>query len=495
MKRSTFIFGVLGLLIVIGLIFVLMVVALRPDKNLRQLFSEPQAFFNFGDRTPFVLEPGEVKPVKGKDTTGTDIPESIFLPRLQHVTAARISGVSGLDNGDVRYVQQVTGHVFDIDAFEKTSTQITDSSFPETQEIYWTPDGGNGWFRFYNDTERLIETFAVSLESYEADAEICSVSFGSEYVRGDRGDNVRAGQKTLAFFNNIPISFDGVYGGETSRAITTFQIFNDLEATGNLDEPTRNLLNEKCTEYRAEQQNARSEPVKLGGSFMPQDILSFAVSHDGKSIAYVQDMGKEVVVYRSGIDGRNPKELYRTSFKEWYVVWGGDDVVLATKPTGTDDSFVYRIQPSGRMERVLGGTGMTVLPSPDGSRYLFQEINSEGIPDLFIYKKSNGKITSVGNGGLPEKCVWSKNNVDVFCAIPDIFNTDFLYPDEWYQGKINFFDSLWHLDTESGTMDFITSVVDENGLDVIQPTLDANEKYLYFINKNDMTLWSYRLFN
>ena len=65
------------------------------------------------------------------------------------------------------------------------------------------------------------------------------------------------------------------------------------------------------------------------------------------------------------------------------------------------------------------------------------------------------------------------------------------YPDSWYQGLVSFRDVIWKIDTTTNTTSLI--LTPEPSFDIIKPQLSPDRSYLYFINKSDQTLWSYRI--
>ena len=94
---------------------------------------------------------------------------------------------------------------------------------------------------------------------------------------------------------------------------------------------------------------------------------------------------------------------------------------------------------------------------------------------------------------LPEKCAFG-TNIDVICAHEKIkIPTGF--PDNWYQGTVNFKDSLWRISAEDSSATLLINTESASGrqLDVTDMTLGTNDTNAYFINKNDNTLWTYEL--
>ncbi len=95
---------------------------------------------------------------------------------------------------------------------------------------------------------------------------------------------------------------------------------------------------------------------------------------------------------------------------------------------------------------------------------------------------------------LPEKCLWTKDSITLFCGAPNEI-PEGMYPDSWYQGKVSFSDALWKINTETGALN-ILAIPEEDAreeIDLIDPMLSPDEHTLIFRNKKDSSLWSLQL--
>ena len=95
---------------------------------------------------------------------------------------------------------------------------------------------------------------------------------------------------------------------------------------------------------------------------------------------------------------------------------------------------------------------------------------------------------------LPEKCVWSANAVRVFCSAFAVTSRNQI-PDDWYQGSVALQDTFWTINTDTSELVYLADPQKEIGhsFDVISPFLGRDEDHLFFVDKNDFTLWSMRL--
>ena len=94
---------------------------------------------------------------------------------------------------------------------------------------------------------------------------------------------------------------------------------------------------------------------------------------------------------------------------------------------------------------------------------------------------------------LLEKCVWSRKNLTIFfCAISSSVGPN--EPESWYQGITHFSDQIWRFDSENPFTDLLADPKDFNvSIDATNLELSPNEDYLFFINKDDLSLWALKL--
>ena len=114
------------------------------------------------------------------------------------------------------------------------------------------------------------------------------------------------------------------------------------------------------------------------------------------------------------------------------------------------------------------------------------------IINTYLYNTKDGSTQDVIFKTLVDKCVWSNMHTnEVYCAVPVEF-PQALYPDDWYRGKVSFVDQIWHLDTDTGEVHLLANLLSLSNklIDATDLSLDPKENFLYFINKNDLSLWS-----
>jgi hypothetical protein len=68
-------------------------------------------------------------------------------------------------------------------------------------------------------------------------------------------------------------------------------------------------------------------------------------------------------------------------------------------------------------------------------------------------------------------------------------------PEGWYMRKVVTTDTIFRVDTKTMEAIEVMTEADTEGnlLDMYNLALSDDEKYIYFMNKRDLTLWSYEL--
>ncbi len=228
---------------------------------------------------------------------------------------------------------------------------------------------------------------------------------------------------------------------------------------------------------------------------LPIQMSQIAISPSKTQLFSIMESGTRGIL--SKIDGGASVGIFDTPYREWIATWPEErNITLTTKASGFAPGFAYILNTSTRaITRILGNVyGLTTLTSPDLSKVLYSA-SERGTFTLNYLNRKDSSVTPLSFKTLPEKCIWSKKEKSVvFCAVPEniAFST---YPDIWYQGLINFSDSIWKINIDTGEIRLIMSIQRETGevIDAINPYLSPSEDYLVFTNKTDLTLWGLQL--
>lgn len=236
----------------------------------------------------------------------------------------------------------------------------------------------------------------------------------------------------------------------------------------------------------------------LEGIFLGGNITAIASSPDYEQIFTLEKDAAGTIGYASNINGSNKKKLFESPLIEWQVLWPQEKVItLTSNASAKARGFSYTLDAvTGKITPLLSNMkGLTTLMSHDGSKVLYSEERDGEGTTLGIYTKKDGSLMEISLKTFPEKCVWGIANVNlIYCGVPktDFYGTQ---PDEWYQGVHAFNDAIWTIDATTGVVDMVVDLGSIAGkeIDVSMPFLDQHDTFLFFVNKNDLHLWSLKI--
>lgn len=230
------------------------------------------------------------------------------------------------------------------------------------------------------------------------------------------------------------------------------------------------------------------------GEFLPQNISDLSVSKDKNNFFYLVENNDEVVGY-TGLFGSTKRDVvFNHPFTEWLSSWDSNkNIYITTRPSYLADGSIFILNTVNKtISKIFGGVlGLTTQISPKGSSVLYSTSTNTG-PKLGVFNIKEHAVKDLDTYGLPEKCVWSNDNINVYCAVPNtIIGNE--YPDSWYQGLVSFDDFFIKINTITGDKITFANSIKETPVDGTYLFLDKNEDNLFFINKKDLTLWGFNL--
>lgn len=230
------------------------------------------------------------------------------------------------------------------------------------------------------------------------------------------------------------------------------------------------------------------------GSFLSQDLTDIAVSSAGVLTLASGVNGSIASLGR--FDGTHPTPLFTTPLSMLRIGFAGKNRYLAfSKPSATLPGYAFLVDSSGHFSRVAGpANGLVALASPSGKWIIVSSISSGNL-QMQLVNTMTGEAISLPVATIADKCVWTSDEATVYCGIPVTPATTYAYPDDWYQGAAHFNDRVWKIDVAGRYAKLVLDLSTVSGapFDVIAPTLDSSGTLLVFQNKNDGSLWSYKL--
>jgi hypothetical protein len=238
-----------------------------------------------------------------------------------------------------------------------------------------------------------------------------------------------------------------------------------------------------------------STPFELKGQKLPDNIISYAISPKKDKVFMLINENDRGVGYVSTFQGSNITRIFDTPATQLVAEWPEEDTLtLTTKASSEQAGFLYFVNSkTGVWKKILGPTvGLSTRTSRD-ARYVFASYStSNGAISSSIYTVSTNKATDSGIKTLAEKCVWGNfYKQTVYCGVPTQISSA-SYPDDWYKGRISTSDKIWDVNATTGEVRLISSLSDkaERVVDTFNLQLDERDDFLFFMNKNDLSLWS-----
>ena len=367
-------------------------------------------------------------------STFTNNGQIFQYPKVREIWPTPIGGFIASTTASttfIRFVDRGTGYIYDMNMASATPGIISNTTVPLVYESYWSGNAMSGIFRYIKEGGDDITNFYVQLRS-----------------------------------TAMPI-----IAAKTPAASTT--------ATTSI--PVQPILSQT--------------PYDLRGTYFPGNIIDAAVSPKGNQIFTIENVSGNGVGFISNLDGTASTQIFSTPLTQVDAFWPtAGTLFMATKGSANSLGYLYSINAkTGAMSEVLGGVfGLSVLPNPTGQLVAYSDLSSSGALVTSLYNIKTASSQDLPFITLADKCVWSKlNPLDLFCAVPSQAPTG-TYPDDWYQGLASPYDRIWEVDTDTGSVHLVSDLIQDAKapIDAEWPALDPKERFLYFLNKKDLSLWS-----
>jgi hypothetical protein len=221
----------------------------------------------------------------------------------------------------------------------------------------------------------------------------------------------------------------------------------------------------------------------LVGSFLPNDISFVSISPDTQKVLYLLEESGNLNGYTYTFKDGSVRNIFTLPLTEVIPQWVTDTTILLTTRVAHGlPGYTYQIKTTGLgFSKLLGPvSGLTSLSDGLISYILYAR---EDV--LFVHTLATGVSESFGLKTIPDKCVWStKNTTTVYCAVPQTLLGN-MFPENWYQGKLQTEDALWKLDVAEKTSEIIFNPETEGlSFDVDTLSIDPDETHLLIHDRN-----------
>lgn len=199
-------------------------------------------------------------------------------------------------------------------------------------------------------------------------------------------------------------------------------------------------------------------------------------------------------------DGTDWKELKSVDFQkvDFQINPQSGDIGFFQTPDGFAEGEFSLMNFSGENARKITGPkyGSDFLWSPDGSKLLMSFVSERGGNklELGIMNSNGGEYQALGFPSVADKCVWSKDNIKLFCAMLSGQQPQSILPNDWQNSKISSNDTFWEVDTLSGKKNRLVELSEiPETLDSQDLFLDGDERFLFFTDKSTGSVYRINL--
>jgi hypothetical protein len=391
----------------------------------------------------------------------------------------------------IRYNDQRNGHIFDGIITDESiiNKKIIKTNLPVSHELVFDSTGTIGYLRY--EKNNRPETFKLTLPTKNQTTlpQACTTLLTTDLKIKDRNNQVKILQDYMNYKFHQTLKLDGIFGVKTEGSVKTIQKMFSLPETGIVDQATREAISTECTQLQQEQ--SVGEPKDLKGSLVSEQFQHIVRNRTTNQWFGLERKSGETNGTLQSFSDQKTFPVFNSSFNEWLPQFVNKSLItMTTYASGTIDGYMYGMKPeNSSFVKLLGPLpGLTTNTSPNG-RWVFATytVNNQFVSRIIDLE--TGTQQSVPFVTIPEKCTWY-SDVEIYCGVPTEFPSG-LYPDDWYKGSVVFSDILWKYNRE--TKERLQLGTFQSPTDIFRIESYNDLGYLFFINKNNNELWSYRV--
>lgn len=230
------------------------------------------------------------------------------------------------------------------------------------------------------------------------------------------------------------------------------------------------------------------------GFFLSQGLSDIAVSSTSV-LALASGVNGSIASLRY-TDGTPLSTVFTTPLSALRASFAGKNQYLAfTKPSMTLPGSAFLIDSTGRFSRIAGPrSGLVALASPSG-RWVLVSFVTDGAMSMGLVNAATAETIPLPIATIADKCAWASDDSAIYCGVPVSPPFDQNYPDDWYQGAVSFNDRIWRIQVAGRYAQLVLDFSEEtkDSLDAETMAINPASTVLVFTNKNDGSLWSYKL--
>ncbi len=225
-----------------------------------------------------------------------------------------------------------------------------------------------------------------------------------------------------------------------------------------------------------------------------ETVRDFSIS-DKNELMYSSLVNGELVGYYYNLANKKKSNLFSIPFVDANIQWSSDGSTgsqyIFPKASYALEGFLYEVKNNKLTRLPLDGFGFSAAANNEMILYSYLEGNTA---ISGVYNRETGETQNLDAMVLPEKCFIPKIGLIFVCAY-EATSKPYQFPDSWYRGETSFKDSLYAISGTEITSQLLIDTYTESSreIDIVDIKTGEKGEELYFINKNDNSLWMYEI--
>jgi hypothetical protein len=237
-----------------------------------------------------------------------------------------------------------------------------------------------------------------------------------------------------------------------------------------------------------------SSDSELISTDFKKNVRSFAIS-DNNELLYAEPVEDTLNGYSYNLNTKINKSVFTLPFLEAEVKWSKEGLAgsqyIYPKPSYGLDGFLYEATKNKLVRLPVDGFGLSAIANKDIVLYN-STIDNKTVSTVF--NRATGKKSPLASVVVPEKCFLPETGYIIICG-NELVNLPYEFPDSWYRGEISFKDTIYAISGTELVYEKLVDTLEESGreIDAILMQAGSIKEDIYFINKNDNSLWVYEI--
>lgn len=238
-----------------------------------------------------------------------------------------------------------------------------------------------------------------------------------------------------------------------------------------------------------------TDTTNISTSEIDNKIVDFTWNDEGR-LLYTTYRNNGLVGQAYNPTQMTTSDIFTVPFPSATIDWdttANNEHYAYPKASAKLNGYLYSLSGGTIKRMAIEGFGLTALVNKDFA--IFTNQTSAGAPQSQAMDLNDGAVRLLPGIADPSKCAFAETNRDtLYCAYTqNSYGPEF--PDDWYKGTRSFSDQIWEINIRQRSASQLVNPESKSGraIDVMSMVFSEESGALYFINKNDNTLWMYEI--